>query len=124
MKLAYKAWIEKDGLPVFGNGMYKLLKLVHETGSLHKAADTLHMSYRAAWGKLRTFEGILNKELLCKGCHGRTGAQLTETGHQMMVYFERLRIEIDRSQSEGPLRQILDEMMAYLDSGVESNSNK
>jgi molybdate transport system regulatory protein len=124
MKLAYKAWIEKDGYPVFGNGIYKLLKLVHDTGSLHKAAEALHMSYRAAWGKLRTFEGILNRELLCKGRHGRTGAQLTETGHQMMVYFERLRKEIDRSQTEGPLRQILNEMKAYLEPEIESRSGK
>ncbi|MGI6386754.1 MAG: winged helix-turn-helix domain-containing protein [Desulfomonilia bacterium] len=59
MEFAYKIWIEKDGNTVFGMGIYKLLDLVAETGSLHKAAQELGMSYRAAWGKVREYEDRL-----------------------------------------------------------------
>lgn len=114
MKLAYKVWLEKRGHPVFGMGIFKLLSLVRETGSLHKAAERLDMSYRAAWGKVRTFEGILNVELLEKGHHGRTGAHLTEAGQNLLVYFDRLHREMERVIAKGPVHDLLNEMSSYV----------
>lgn len=113
MKLAYKVWLEKQGNPVFGMGIYKLLTLVRDLGSLHKAAARLDMSYRAAWGKVRTFERILNMDLLERGRHGRTGAHLTEAGLVMLSYFDRIHEEMERVMTEGPVRKLLDEMNAY-----------
>ena len=48
MKVEDKKWIEKDENTVFRMGRYRLMELVDETGSLHKAAQELRMSYRAA----------------------------------------------------------------------------
>ena len=42
-KLKYKIWIDQDG-KAFGQGPYKLLEGIKETGSLSKAAKALNMS--------------------------------------------------------------------------------
>ncbi|HON39156.1 MAG: winged helix-turn-helix domain-containing protein [Desulfomonilia bacterium] len=110
MEFAYKVWIEKDGNTVFGMGIYKLLDLVAETGSLHKAAQELGMSYRAAWGKVREYEERLGIGLLEKGRHGRTGASLTREGEQILKHFQEILKEMDRLVSTGPLSRIIDKI--------------
>lgn len=110
MKIAYKLWIEKDGKPVFGAGICEIMHLIRETGSLHRAAECLSMSYRAAWGKIREYENILNVELLEKGRHGRLGAQLTEAGNTMLDYYEQIQREIDKVIVDGPVRAITQQM--------------
>ncbi len=107
MDFGYKIWIEKNGNNVFGMGIYKLLNLVAETGSLHKAAQELKMSYRAAWGKVRDYENRLGVELLEKGRHGRTGAQLTSEGRLMLDHFSRVVEEMDKIVSSGPLVDLI-----------------
>lgn len=114
MKVAYKVWLEKRGDPVFGKGIYHMLMLVRETGSLHKAAERLEMSYRAAWGKIRTFEKTLDLEILERGRHGRTGAHLTEVGLTVLAYFERIQNEMDRLIAKGPVHDLMSEMETYV----------
>lgn len=110
MNFGYKIWIEKDGNTVFGLGIYNLLNLVAETGSLHKAAQELKMSYRAAWGKVRDYEEKLGVDLLEKGRHGRVGAHLTPEGKQIVVSFRDIIAEMDRAVSTGPLAKIMDKI--------------
>ncbi len=110
MNFAYKIWIEKDGDTVFGMGIYKLLNLVMQTGSLHKAAQELKMSYRAAWGKVRDYEERLGVGLLEKGRHGRTGARLTEEGEQIVMRFRDMIKEMDKIVDSGPLAKLMDKM--------------
>jgi len=107
MNFGYKIWIEKDGNNVFGMGIYNILNLVAETGSLHKAAQGLKMSYRAAWGKVRDYEDRLGVELLEKGRHGRTGAQLTNEGRLMLDHFKHVKEEMDSLVSTGPLAELM-----------------
>ena len=94
MNVGYKVWLEKEGKAVFGMGIYKLLCLVDETGSLHKAALDLKMSYRAAWGKVRDYEDRMGVGLLEKGRHGRIGAQLTPEGKVVLKQFQQLMQEM------------------------------
>lgn len=45
-----KIWIEDEsGQVVFGAGRLYILQSVLRTGSIHAAAQELHMSYRAVW---------------------------------------------------------------------------
>ena len=108
MKFAYKIWIEKDGNTVFGMLIYTLLELVAETGSLHKAAQELRMSYRAAWGKIRDYEERLGIGLLEKGRHGRTGARLTPEAEMILKHFQEILGEMETMVSAGPLAKIID----------------
>lgn len=107
MEFGYKIWIEKDGDNVFGMGIYNLLSLVEETGSLHKAAQSLKMSYRAAWGKVRDYEDRLGASLLEKGRHGRTGAHLTPEGKLMLDHFKQIMEEMDKLVASGPLSELI-----------------
>jgi molybdate transport system regulatory protein len=107
MDFGYKIWIEKEGNTVFGMGIYNLLSLVEETGSLHKAAQDLKMSYRAAWGKVRDYEDRLGVGLLEKGRHGRTGAHLTPEGRLMLEHFRLIMDEMDKIVSSGPLADLI-----------------
>ena len=55
MKIMYKVWLDCDG-KAFGEGPDRLLQRVETTGSLHKAAAEMKMSYRKAWLMLRAME--------------------------------------------------------------------
>jgi molybdate transport system regulatory protein len=108
MHIAYKIWIEFGNKAVFGIGLYQLLMLVRQTGSLHKAAGELKMSYRAAWGKVRQSEELLGFGLLEKGRHGRSGAHLTSEADVMINKFQKVLHEMDDMVTDGPLADCVD----------------
>lgn len=108
--MGYKIWIEMGGKAVFGVGLFQLLMLVRQTGSLHKAAQNLKMSYRAAWGKVRTSEERLGIDLLEKGRRGRNGAHLTSEANLMIDNFQKVIDEMDELVNEGPMAQCMGEI--------------
>ena len=44
MKIAYRVWLDNNG-KAFGEGPYRVLKQIGKTGSLHRAAMDLKISY-------------------------------------------------------------------------------
>jgi molybdate transport system regulatory protein len=58
-----KIWLEKDGEVLFGQGRLELLQGIREYGSLAETARHLGMSYRAAWGRLKSSENRLGHKL-------------------------------------------------------------
>lgn len=100
MKIQMKIWIENDdGLPLLGEGRIHILKAIKKTGSISGAARELGMSYRAAWGKVRTTEKRLGK-ILVKGKSGGAshgGAALTEDALDLIDYFESFLKEADKT---------------------------
>ncbi len=58
-----KIWLEKDGEVLFGRGRLELLRGILEYGSLAETARHLGMSYRAAWGRLKSSENRLGHKL-------------------------------------------------------------
>jgi len=110
MHFAYKIWIEVGGKSVFGIGIFQLLMLVHQTGSLNKAAESLKMSYRAAWGKVRDYENRLGFRLLEQGRHGRTGAHLTAEGEKIVDQFNKVLHEMNEVVSHEPMMELIEEL--------------
>ncbi len=89
-----KIWIEDDtGQVVFGAGRLYILQSVMKTGSIHAAAQELHMSYRAVWGKLRATEKRLGQPLLDRKTGGPQGggSQLTPFAKEILERFEKLQ---------------------------------
>jgi molybdate transport system regulatory protein len=83
-----KIWIEDDqGHVVFGLGRYRILDQVRRTGSLHAAAKSLKMSYRAVWMRIRTSEERLGHKLVLREGNG---SRLTPFGESLMATFDRL----------------------------------
>ena len=102
MKIMYKVWLDCDG-KAFGEGPDRLLQRVETTGSLHKAAAEMKMSYRKAWLMLRAMEQRLGFTLLERKVGGVSGggSQLTPAAREIMKRYEAFRKEV-----EGALQEI------------------
>ena len=80
-------WLETGQGVYFGLGRALLLAKIDQYGSLQKAAESLGMSYRAAWGKIKKTEEILGMKLVTPGASKREGVHLTEKGREVMNQF-------------------------------------
>lgn len=80
-------WLESEEGVFFGYGRLLLLDKVQKTGSLKKAAESLGMSYRAAWGKIKASEEILETKLIERVGNRRSGHKLTQDGKELMILF-------------------------------------
>ncbi|SDD27131.1 transcriptional regulator of molybdate metabolism, LysR family [Cupriavidus sp. YR651] len=85
--------IAADDNPRANGKVFQLLKAVRETGSLHRAAQEIGLSYRHAWGVMRTWEDMLGRSMLDME-RGR-GASLTRFGERLLRAELRLRETID-----------------------------
>ena len=76
----------------FGPGKADLLELIAETGSIGKAASRMKMSYMRAWTLVQTMNQCFNKPLVLAthGGEGGGGAELTETGRQILALYRQL----------------------------------
>jgi len=100
-KLAYKLWLETKEGYVFGRGPLSLLQKIEEVGTLSGAAEALDMSYRHAWGVIKKIEKRIREPLLEThkgGKLGGGGAQLTETGRELIKEFLRLRSAFEQAR--------------------------
>jgi molybdate transport system regulatory protein len=96
----FKLWLSGRGAEgVFGDGKWRLLEAIQESGSLKSAAKTLKMSYRKAWGDLKKAERYLKVRLLKRqrgGCTGG-GTELTEAGKKWLKAYTRLRTDAEKA---------------------------
>ena len=75
-----------------GPGKVDLLEMIRETGSIAEAAKQLQMSYMRAWTLVKTMEDCFREPLIkvTRGGANRGGAQLTQTGEEVIVLYRRL----------------------------------
>ena len=113
MRVCYRIWLDNNG-KAFGEGPFRLLQGVAETGSLHQAAARMGMSYRKAWNLLNQIEERLGFPLLERRVGGVSGggSTITPQGLELMVHYERFREEIGRE-----IRQAYNKHLGYMDSG-------
>lgn len=72
----------EDGERLDASLLLQLLGAVHGSGSISQAGRELGLSYRHAWGLLRSAEALFGQPLLTRG-RGR-GSTLTELGQQLI----------------------------------------
>jgi molybdate transport system regulatory protein len=98
MNLRFKIWLDCDG-KAFGEGPYELLKRIETTGSLHRGAAEMKMSYRKAWLLLQTMEKRLGISLLDRKVGGVSGggSTLTEEARLFMRRYEAFRQESQKA---------------------------
>lgn len=98
MKVAYKVWLDNNG-KAFGEGPYQLLKRIKKTGSLHKAAMEMKMSYRKAWVTINAIEEKLGFLLLERKVGGTSGGGsiITPSGLELMKHYEQFRKEVKKA---------------------------
>ena len=90
MKIRHRVWLEKNGKTIFCKGRQELLRSIDELQSLTAAAKKLDMSYRAAWGKLKTSEERLGVKLTCLHAD-RKGMSLTAEARVLLKKFDKLQ---------------------------------
>lgn len=91
-----KLWLERDGVVLLGAGRAELLRRVSELGSLKKAAESMRMSYRAAWGKIKRIEAALGIPVVESAGARRDGGQLTAQVRQLVDAFLLWQEEVSR----------------------------
>lgn len=87
---------------VFGPGIYQLLSLVEQTGSLRAAAMKMEMSYNKAWGIVSMVEknsGITMLQKQSGGVHGG-GAVLTPQAKQLISDYRKYIEEVNAFAKE------------------------
>ncbi len=107
-------WLEDDGRMLFGRGRAQLLELVRLLGSLNRAAKALGMSYRAAWGRIKSTEEVLGQPLLVKG-DGRRGHELTPLAERLLESFARWQSEVEAFALERASQAFPWEMQPYVE---------
>jgi molybdate transport system regulatory protein len=75
-----------------GPGKADLLEAVATTGSISAAGRSLGMSYKRAWSLIETMNGHFGQALVhtSKGGRSHGGAELTETGRQVLTLYRRM----------------------------------
>lgn len=87
-----KIWIEVDGEPVFGRGRRFLLEAIDTHGSINRAAKSVDISFRKAWGHIKVMEARLDVQLVKRQTGGRNGggATLTDDARKFLKKYEAL----------------------------------
>lgn len=88
-------WLETENGIFFGIGRLKLLERIQAGQSLRGAAESLGMSYRAAWGKIKRTEKVLGVALIEKISGNRAGYRLTAEGSLLVAHFNRWFQEVE-----------------------------
>lgn len=116
MRVCYRIWLDKNG-KAFGEGPYRLLRGVAETGSLHQAAGRLRMSYRKAWSMLNHIEERLGFPLLERKVGGTAGggSTITPAGKELMRHYEAFRKEVEQK-----IQHSFEKHLGYIDSADPS----
>jgi molybdate transport system regulatory protein len=116
MKLHYKIWLDDKGEQVFGDGIYRLLELVEKYGSINQAAQMEKMSYRQAWGMIKTIEKRLNLRLLERRIGGESGggATLTPEGRRLVKEYGEVSAKVE--QLLKPFSQRLSDVILKINS--------
>ncbi|UZP67741.1 LysR family transcriptional regulator [Desulfovibrio mangrovi] len=88
-------WLETEKGVFFGQGRLQLLEYIEYTGSLNAAAKALGMSYRAAWGKIKTSEEALGFQLVEQPDGKRGGGQLSEAAKLLIASYRHWLEEVE-----------------------------
>lgn len=102
MEISLRLSVKHNGEHVYGDGRQAILIAVEQLGSLGKAAASLNMSYRAAWGKIKTTEQRLGFKLLESkiGGKGGGGAVLTAEAKDLVEKYRIFRGMADEAVSD------------------------
>ena len=92
-----KVWLEFRGQPFLGDGRYRLLSAVEQTGSINAAAKNIGISYRKAWSQLSAMDEHAPFPLLERRTGGKGGGatHLTPAARDLLQNFKKLRESVN-----------------------------
>lgn len=98
LRLNYKIWFtDQYEKGILGDGKWKILKAIEETGSLTAACEKLEITYRRTWNDLKAIEKQLGFTLLEKSRGGAEGGStiLTPEGKKLIRAFDEFHEKMD-----------------------------
>jgi len=95
-RIGLNIWLRSGDETVFCQGRALLLEKIREHGSLRQAAKSLNMSYRAAWGKLKQTQQILNCDLITLTGSRPKRYKLTEHGEEILRAYVSWRKNVEK----------------------------
>ncbi|MDR3204015.1 MAG: LysR family transcriptional regulator [Deltaproteobacteria bacterium] len=106
MKLTAKIFLEDHQKLVLGPGRINLLKATEPLGSLHKAARAIGMSYRWAWGRIKTAERELGLPLLTQEGEPGKGKNkiLSSEARELLRWYSEIESKTEQALLEGALK--------------------
>jgi molybdate transport repressor ModE-like protein len=105
----FKLWLETEDGYVFGQGSFALLRGIQKKGNLKAAAEELHMSYRHAWGIIKQIEETLGQPVVFAhrgGKVGGGGAELTETGKELLETYLKFKSDLTKKFSKAKVVEL------------------
>lgn len=97
-RIVGRFWVKKDGKNFLGDGRVELLRKIHASGSISKAAKEMKMSYKAAWDDVDTMNNLAEKPLISSAAGGKRGGgtKLTDAGTDIIAFYENLHEYFDQ----------------------------
>ncbi|MBN1839224.1 MAG: TOBE domain-containing protein [Campylobacterales bacterium] len=91
--LEARLWMKKSDKNYLGKGRIELLERIRENGSIHAAAKSMKMSYKAAWDSVDAMNNLSEVPLVEKknGGKGGGGTFLTQKGEEVIEAFHNLQ---------------------------------
>lgn len=91
--LEARLWMKKSDKNYLGKGRIELLEQIREHGSIHAAAKSMKMSYKAAWDSVDAMNNLSEVPLVEKknGGKGGGGTVLTPKGEEVIAAFHNLQ---------------------------------
>lgn len=105
--LRLRVWIEQENEIYIGIGSTLLLQHIEKLGSLRKAAEELGMSYRRAWGRLKSAEQRIGKPLVEKTKGQGQRFNLSPYGKEIMEKFLAFYLDVEEYATQ-QAAQLLD----------------
>lgn len=88
LRVKSKVWLENElGRTVIGEGRFKILKAIRETGSISKAASRLGQPFRRVWARVKDAEEQCGFRLVERTSKGST---LTSEGEDLLKKYAEL----------------------------------
>jgi molybdate transport repressor ModE-like protein len=108
----YKVWFSTlDGKGILGDGKWKILKKIQESGSLVQACEELGITYRRTWNDLKKIESQLGFKLLETSRGGAEGGSthLSSEGLKLIAAFDHFHKRVDKI-----MKQEFDKLLSEL----------
>jgi molybdate transport system regulatory protein len=112
LKIKYKIWLETSNhYGILGDGKWRLLKSINETGSLKSAMKQHGLTYRKTWENLNRIEEMLGFRVIERQRGGPAGGKtvLTAQGIAIVEAFDRFHQKYDQMINNA-LYEMLDEI--------------
>jgi len=103
MQLNIKIWLsDEKGYGFLGEGRFRLLHQVQQTGSLTQAARQLGISYRKAWGDIRSAEQGLGFELITRRRGGSEGgaSSLNDRAVRLLAAYKKIQTTVKKQAQQ------------------------